>query len=114
MGRRKTRKVIRRMPKRIPRVFRCPHCGEPSIIVEMDRAGMQAEVKCGRCQIRATIPIHRLSESVDVYAKFLDKYYEGAISPAGEASVAKPEGKASPASGSTQPQPQSPTPNTKS
>jgi len=114
MGRRKTRKVIRRMPKRIPRVFRCPHCGEPSIIVEMDRAGMQAEVKCGRCQTKATIPIHRLSESVDVYAKFLDKYYEGAISPPKEVSVAKPEDQTSPTSGSAQPQPHSATPNAES
>ncbi len=79
MGRRKTRKVIKREPKRLPKVFRCPRCGEQSVVVDLDRALNQGRIRCGRCQLSAKLPIHSLTQTIDVYAKFLDLYYEGKI-----------------------------------
>ncbi len=79
MGRRKTRKVIKREPKRLPKVFRCPRCGEQSVVVDLDRQLNRGKIKCGRCQLSAELPIHTLTQTIDVYAKFLDMYYEGRI-----------------------------------
>lgn len=79
MGRRKTRKVIKREPKRLPKVFRCPRCGEQSVVVELDRQVNNGRVRCGRCQLSADLPIHNLTQTIDVYAIFLDKYYGGSI-----------------------------------
>src|SRR5712692_5461864 len=79
MGRRKTRKVIKREPKRLPKVFRCPRCGEQSVVVDLDRALNQGRIRCGRCQLSAKLPIHSLTQTIDVYARFLDLYYEGKV-----------------------------------
>ncbi len=91
MGRRKTRKVIKREPKRLPKVFRCPRCGEQSVVVDLDRALNQGRIRCGRCQLSAKLPIHSLTQTIDVYAKFLDLYYEGKIEDTPRESAEKPE-----------------------
>ena len=91
MGRRKTRKVIKREPKRLPKVFRCPRCGEQSVVVDLDRALNQGRIRCGRCQLSAKLPIHSLTQTIDVYARFLDLYYEGKIEDTPRESVGKPE-----------------------
>lgn len=91
MGRRKTRKVIKREPKRLPKVFRCPRCGEQSVVVDLDRALNQGRIRCGRCQLSARLPIHSLTQTIDVYAKFLDLYYEGKIEDTPRESEKKPE-----------------------
>lgn len=91
MGRRKTRKVIKREPKRLPKVFRCPRCGEQSVVVDLDRALNQGRIRCGRCQLSARLPIHSLTQTIDVYAKFLDLYYEGKIEDTPRESEEKPE-----------------------
>ncbi len=91
LGRRKTRKVIKREPKRLPKVFRCPRCGEQSVVVDLDRQLNQGRIKCGRCQLSAKLPIHSLTQTIDVYAKFLDLFYEGKIEDTPTESVQKPE-----------------------
>lgn len=91
MGRRKTRKVIKREPKRLPKVFRCPRCGEQSVVVDLDRALNQGRIRCGRCQLSAKLPIHSLTQTIDVYAKFLDLYYEGKIEDTPREPAEKPE-----------------------
>ncbi len=91
MGRRKTRKVIKREPKRLPKVFRCPRCGEQSVVVDLDRVLNQGRIRCGRCQLSAKLPIHSLTQTIDVYAKFLDLYYEGKIEETPRESAEKPE-----------------------
>lgn len=90
MGRRKTRKVIKREPKRLPKVFRCPRCGEQSVVVDLDRQLSRGKIKCGRCQLSAELPIHALTQMIDVYAKFLDLYYEGKIEETPRESAEKP------------------------
>ncbi len=90
MGRRKTRKVIKREPKRLPKVFRCPRCGEQSVVVDLDRALSQGKIKCGRCQLSAELPIHTLTQTIDVYARFLDLYYGGKIEETPRAASEKP------------------------
>ncbi len=91
MGRRKTRKVIKREPKRLPKVFRCPRCGEQSVVVDLDRALNQGRIRCGRCQLSAKLPIHSLTQTIDVYAKFLDLYYEGKVEDTPRESAEKTE-----------------------
>ena len=91
LGRRKTRKVIKREPKRLPKVFRCPRCGEQSVVVDLDRQLNEGRIKCGRCQLSAKLPIHSLTQTIDVYAKFLDLFYEGKIEDSLTESVEKSE-----------------------
>lgn len=91
MGRRKTRKVIKREPKRLPKVFRCPRCGEQSVVVDLDRQVNRGRIKCGRCQLSAELPIHTLTQTIDVYARFLDMYYEGRIEETPRETAEKPE-----------------------
>ncbi len=90
MGRRKTRKVIKREPKRLPKVFRCPRCGEQSVVVDLDRQLNRGRIKCGRCQLSAELPIHTLTQTIDVYARFLDMYYEGRIEETPREAAEKP------------------------
>jgi transcription elongation factor Elf1 len=74
MGRRR-RKVIKRVSKRIPTLFTCPSCGNRSIKINLDRDRQEATVRCGRCGISDKLSAGKLTEQVDVYGEFIDRYY---------------------------------------
>jgi|Deesub1362B_J571_1020462.scaffolds.fasta_scaffold03610_5 transcription elongation factor Elf1 len=76
MGRRRRRKkVIRRVIRRLPSIFECPSCGAQAIRIEMKKEEGIATIQCGSCGLTDTIRITPLSEPVDVYGEFIDKYY---------------------------------------
>ncbi len=77
MGRRRRQKVRRRPQKRIPDVYPCPNCVNAAIKIELYRDNGLATVKCGSCMIEMAIDsINSLSEPVDVYGDFIDKFYQ--------------------------------------
>lgn len=70
MGR-KRRKIIKRAPRRIPRVFYCPLCNQQSVTV-VNVSGYSAEVSCGSCGTALTVPWYRSSLPVDAYSIWYD------------------------------------------
>lgn len=75
MGRRKRRTMTRvRRPVRRSVFFRCPRCQHNSVVVELDRKGGFALIRCFNCQLTDTVEISSTDERVDAYAKFFDKY----------------------------------------
>ena len=77
MGRRRRQKVRRRPQKRIPDVYPCPDCGNTAIKIQLYRDNGMATVKCGSCSIEMTIDeVNSLTEPVDIYGSFIDKFYE--------------------------------------
>jgi len=78
MGRRRRQKIRKRPQKRIPDVYQCPDCGNAAIKIELFRDKKLATVKCGSCGLVMTIDeVNTLTEPVDVYGSFIDKFYEG-------------------------------------
>lgn len=78
-GRKRRRKILKRPPKRIPKVFSCPHCDTRSVTVELDRKRGVAIVQCGNCGLKVEIKIPEVFEEVHAFNKFVDLYYEGKI-----------------------------------
>jgi len=77
MGRRRRQKIRRRPQKRIPDVYQCPDCGNAAIKIELYREKKVATVKCGSCGLEMMIDeVNTLTEPVDVYGSFIDKFYE--------------------------------------
>ncbi len=77
MGRKRRQKIVRRPQKKIPDIYPCPDCGNTSIKIEIKREENRATVRCGVCGIEMEItPINSLTEPVDVYGTFVDKFYE--------------------------------------
>ncbi len=70
MGR-KRRKIIRRPPRRIPKVFYCPLCNQQSVTV-VNVTAYSAEVSCGICGTTHTVPWYRSSLPVDAYSTWYD------------------------------------------
>jgi transcription elongation factor Elf1 len=70
MGR-KRRKIIRRPPRRIPKVFYCPICNQQSVTV-VNVTAYSAEVSCGSCGTTHTVPWYRSSLPVDAYSTWYD------------------------------------------
>ncbi len=79
MGRKYKKKLPRRPPKRIPKVFQCPNCGRKAVRVEINKHEGKATISCGNCKISITIKIPSIFDTVDAYGKFVDLYYEGKI-----------------------------------
>ncbi len=79
MGRKYKKKLPRRPPKRIPKVFQCPHCGRRAVRVEINKKEGKAHISCGNCKIGVEIDIPAVFDAVDAYGKFVDMYYEGKI-----------------------------------
>jgi transcription elongation factor Elf1 len=76
MGRRRRQKTRRRPPKRIPDVYSCPDCGNVAIKIDLYRDNQMAIVKCGSCGLEMTITeVTPLTEPVDIYGSFIDRYY---------------------------------------
>jgi transcription elongation factor Elf1 len=76
VGRRRRRKIIKRVVKRIPSIFICPYCGSRSITIEIDEKVGEALVRCGKCGVNDKVKYTPPSEEVDIYNRFMDKYYE--------------------------------------
>ncbi len=77
LGRRRRQKVIRRPQKKIPDVYPCPECGNTAIKIELYKDNKVALVKCGSCGLETLIDeVTPLTEAVDVYGTFIDRYYE--------------------------------------
>ncbi|WXG45770.1 MAG: hypothetical protein WED05_03665 [Candidatus Atabeyarchaeum deiterrae] len=74
MGRRR-RKVIKRIPRRVPVLFTCPSCGNKSVKIMIDKSHHEASVRCGNCGINSKLAVGKLTEQVDVYGEFIDSYY---------------------------------------
>jgi transcription elongation factor Elf1 len=78
MGRRRRQKVRRRPQKRIPDVYPCPRCGNTAIKIELFKDSGWATVRCGSCALEMTIDeVNALTEPVDIYGSFIDRFYEG-------------------------------------
>lgn len=77
MGRRRRQKVRRRPQKKIPDVYPCPNCGNTAVKIELYRDNGIATVKCGSCLLEMTVEsINSLTEPVDVYGDFIDRFYQ--------------------------------------
>ena len=77
MGRRRRQKVRRRPQKKIPDVYDCPRCGNTAIKVDLDKSNARATVKCGSCGLEMSIDdVNELTEPVDIYGSFIDRFYE--------------------------------------
>ena len=77
MGRRK-RKVIRLPKKKLPKIFLCPKCGEEAVNVVIRKA-VSTLVICGKCGLKAEIPVSPQDQAVDLYCKFTDRFYSGEL-----------------------------------
>ena len=66
MGRRRRQKVTRRPQRRIPDTYACPSCGNTAIKIEVYRNNGLATID----------EVNPLTEQVDVYGSFIDKFYE--------------------------------------
>lgn len=81
-GRKKRRKIIRRRPRGLPKVFICPRCGKQSVNVNISgKEGLtkEANVICGYCGLEAVVKLSPIQEAVDAYNIFVDKFYLGEI-----------------------------------
>ncbi len=77
MGRRRRQKIARRPQKKIPDIYPCPACGNTAIKIDIEREDNKATIRCGVCGIDMTIDkINPLTEPVDVYGTFIDRFYE--------------------------------------
>jgi len=76
MGRRRKQKVQKRQQKVIPKIFDCPECGKSTITVEIKKMEKVAFIKCGNCKLEGKVNANYLSEPVDIYGDFIDKYYK--------------------------------------
>ncbi|MFW9955403.1 MAG: hypothetical protein ACFFD3_12690 [Candidatus Thorarchaeota archaeon] len=77
MGRRRRQKVRRRPQKKIPDVYPCPSCGNTAIKIELYRDNGLATVKCGSCMLEMNVDeVNSLTEPVDIYGSFIDRFYE--------------------------------------
>lgn len=86
MGRRrKRRKPLKRVVRKIPTIFICPHCSRQSLKITIKRSmGSEeaiAEAVCGECGLCAKFKIPSIMQPVDAYGKLVDLYdsYEGDI-----------------------------------
>jgi transcription elongation factor Elf1 len=78
-GRKRRRKVVKRVPKRVPKVFNCPSCDSRSVTVELDDKRGVAFIHCGTCGLQAEIEVPKVFEVVHAFNRFVDLYYEGKI-----------------------------------
>ncbi|RLF13253.1 MAG: hypothetical protein DRJ68_01605 [Thermoprotei archaeon] len=86
-GRRRRRKVVKRVVRRTPKVFKCPRCDNISVtVIEDEENPEQVVVLCSVCGLKAKFNKVKKYENVHYYNKFVDCYYMGEVSEAGEAS----------------------------
>ncbi|MHC1591861.1 MAG: transcription elongation factor [Candidatus Helarchaeales archaeon] len=83
MGRRRRQKVQVRPRKKLPKIFDCPKCGKNSITIEINKPSTLegrgvAIITCGHpdCKLQDSVEITFISDPVDAYGDFIDRYYE--------------------------------------
>ncbi len=77
--RRKFKKVIVRRHQ-IPRLFNCPRCGAPTLVIDIDKKNKKAIFKCGTCGLHYEMKLEGyLFDKTYIYAKFTDKFLEGEL-----------------------------------
>lgn len=75
MGKRKSKKQLPppKTKKRLETLFNCPFCNSSkSVAVDLDRDREVGTCKCNVCGVDYSVDINALSESVDVYAAWID------------------------------------------
>ena len=77
MGRKRRKKVRTRPKPTLPTVFECPHCGNKTVHVEINRRANLAKIACSSCEIIADErPVGRLDEPVDIFHLWFDEVME--------------------------------------
>ncbi len=81
MGKRRKRRktIIRRAPRTLPKVFQCPNCGMKTLTIDFEKNSKRAIIRCGSCKLYAELNVSAAHHEVDVYAKFLDLFFEGKL-----------------------------------
>ncbi|MBD3230732.1 MAG: transcription elongation factor, partial [Candidatus Lokiarchaeota archaeon] len=44
--------------------------------IDVQKANKEALIKCGNCKLEARMPANYLTDPVDAYGDFIDKYYK--------------------------------------
>lgn len=83
-GRRRRRKVIKKVIRKPPKVFRCPNCDMISVTVNDEDE--EVSISCSSCGITLRVGKMKNYEHVHYYNIFVDKYYSGELSVKGEGS----------------------------
>ncbi|MDH5815975.1 MAG: hypothetical protein QE164_04230 [Candidatus Nezhaarchaeota archaeon] len=76
-GRRRRRKIIKRVVRKPPKVFRCPNCDMISVTVSIEDG--EAVVLCTNCGLMLRMEKMKNYELVHYYNAFIDKYYLGEL-----------------------------------
>lgn len=76
-GRRRRRKVVKRVVRKPPKVFRCPGCDMISVTVNIKEG--EVTVLCSNCGLILKMEKMRNYEVVHYYNAFVDKYYLGEL-----------------------------------
>ncbi len=94
MGRRRRKryKKVGQVRRRLPKVFQCPACGLPNLVIDTEEYKVgegedvsvrkRAYIKClnPSCGLRAVMEdLPPILEAVDIYSKFLDAFTNGEI-----------------------------------
>ncbi|MEM4576967.1 MAG: hypothetical protein QW701_05890 [Candidatus Nezhaarchaeales archaeon] len=80
-GRRKRRKVVKKVVRKPPKVFRCPSCDVVSVTVSENE---EVVISCSNCGLILKMERVKNYEPVHYYNTFVDKYYSGELSSRGE------------------------------
>jgi len=80
-GRRRRRKVIKRVVRKPPKVFRCPSCDMISVTVSIESD--EVMISCSNCGLTLRMERMKNYEPVHYYNAFVDKYYSGELSAKG-------------------------------
>ncbi|MDI9619726.1 MAG: hypothetical protein QFX33_02770 [Candidatus Nezhaarchaeota archaeon] len=76
-GRRKRKKVMKRVVHKAPKVFRCPNCDAISVTVSDEDE--EVLVSCSNCNLSSRLEKVRNYEPVHYYNLFVDKYHSGEV-----------------------------------
>jgi len=79
-GRKRKKKLVKKVVKKLPKIFICPRCGRQSVSVEFNNDHTQAYVKCAYCGLSGNVQVKKIHEAVDAYNIFVDDYYGGKLS----------------------------------
>lgn len=79
MGRRRRRKVIKRVVRVLPKVFPCVLCGRRSVSVNIDKSRGIAIVVCSSCGARGEVEVKPYMSIVDAYGAWTDMVYSGKL-----------------------------------
>ncbi|MFP3268791.1 MAG: hypothetical protein RXO29_04310 [Desulfurococcales archaeon] len=79
MGRRrKKREQPKRIVRKIPKIFMCPHCSKQTLRISVSSKPSDeyavAEAFCGECGFCARFKVPKLYQPVDAYGKLVDLY----------------------------------------